>query len=142
PPFLWDRIEAVEGFCWEEEGRRFAVFSPFSSMPRLAAAKPVARRMRGVHFRGGAARRTAGGEFELGDVMRAADFDLSAVHALQLAQALLIPQSRAAILFHHGLVEAQAGRALRLMRIHFVLVKVGITREQQPARLAVHRDTG
>lgn len=66
-------------------------------------------------------------------IVRAEYFNLGMVRLAQLAQAILVGQPGVAILFHHGLVKAQAGRAPGIACIHFLVIKIRVACLQQPA---------
>src|SRR3954466_14452093 len=79
--------------------------------------------------------------FELDRVVAAEDLHLAAVLRAQRSQALLVPEPRAAVLFHQRLIEPQPWRAAR-PRIHLCVPEIRVRRLQHPAAIAPHRDAG
>ena len=77
---------------------------------------------------------------EFFQIVAADDVDLVTVAAAQRAQPILVAEPRAAVLFHHPLVEAQPRRARRPVQIQLVVVEVRVTSLQQLAGLGLQGD--
>jgi hypothetical protein len=74
--------------------------------------------------------------------MCAEDLDGAARIASQVAKAPLVRQTKAAVLFHQGLIGAKTGCAARPFDVHFGVIKVRIARIKQPSLWATNRYPG
>src|SRR5690606_14790292 len=99
---------------------------------RFGAGGGPARRC-GDRALGRVVARAAGVALELPHDVGAEELDLAARGAPELPQPRLIVEARAAVLFHHGLVQDEPGRAAWVLQIHFGVVEISVSGVEQPA---------
>src|SRR5688572_5931467 len=66
---------------------------------------------------------TAGQALELRHVVSAENRDVARAQTTQLAQPMLIPEPRRAVLLHHQLVETEPGSAPWILPVHLAVIE-------------------
>lgn len=80
--------------------------------------------------------------FKFTHVVRTEYFHLVGLRMFEFPQALLVPNSRFAVLFHHHLIELEPRSATRMFVIHFLMVEICITGIEHPLLAIVDRHPG